>query len=69
MRMFVGIYPPLEVVEAVEDFLEPRRDAQPLRWSRPEAFHVTLAFCPQVPEHALDDLGALADLLLSLIHI
>lgn len=57
MRMFVGIYPPLEVVEAVEDFLEPRRDAQPLRWSRPEAFHVTLAFCPQVPEHALDDLG------------
>ena len=23
----------------------------------PDTFHVTLAFCPQVPGHALDDLG------------
>ena len=57
MRMFVGIYPPESVVEQLEDFLEPRREHEALRWSDPQDFHITLAFCPEVPEHAYDSFG------------
>lgn len=55
MRMFVAMVPPAEVVESIEDFLEPRRDADPdLRWTEPYQWHLTLAFCPVVDSRNLD---------------
>jgi 2'-5' RNA ligase len=57
MRMFVGITPPEEVRDALDDFLEPRREHGDLRWSDPDQFHITLAFCADVPVHALDPFG------------
>jgi len=54
MRMFVGITPPESAIEDLDAFLEPRREYAALRWIDPEQFHVTLAFCPDVPDHALD---------------
>lgn len=60
MRMFTAVVPPEDVLEGLEEFLDPRRDgAGPdsgLRWTRPETWHVTLSFMSDVPERALDDL-------------
>lgn len=57
VRMFVAVIPPAEVVEGIEEFLEPRRDADPtLRWTEPYQWHLTLAFLPEVGARALDDL-------------
>lgn len=56
MRMFAAVVPPPEVVEHLDDFLEVRRAAAPFRWAPPEQLHVTVAFYPDVPERALDDL-------------
>jgi 2'-5' RNA ligase len=56
MRMFAAVVPPQEVLEALEEFLAPRREADPLRWTRPESWHLTLAFMAAVPERSLDDL-------------
>lgn len=55
--MFVGILPSDEARDSLEDWLEPRREHGGFRWSDPEQFHITLAFCPDVPDHALDDFG------------
>lgn len=57
MRMFVGLSPPPDLVADLDAFLEPRRDHGHWRWSDPESFHLTLAFCADVPEHALDAFG------------
>ncbi|MDQ2758612.1 MAG: RNA 2',3'-cyclic phosphodiesterase [Actinomycetota bacterium] len=46
-RMFVAVVPPDEVVEHLEEFLEPRRD-QGMPWIHPEQWHVTLAFMESV---------------------
>ena len=55
--MFAAVLPPEDVVEELEEFLEPRRDADDaLRWTRPEGWHLTLAFMAHVPERSLDDL-------------
>ena len=56
MRMFVAVFPPKPVVEDLDEFLAPRREAAPFRWSVPEQFHLTLAFSGNVPERAYDDL-------------
>jgi 2'-5' RNA ligase len=60
--MFVAIVPPEPVVEDLEEFLGPRRDAtrdtQPLRWTLPEHWHLTLAFAGSVPDRSYDDLVA-----------
>ncbi len=57
LRLFAAITPPEEVVASLSHFLAPRWEAdQSLRWTRPEQWHITLAFMPQVPERALDDL-------------
>lgn len=59
--MFVAVVPPMEVVEELDAFLEVRRDAE-LRWTRPEHWHLTLAFLPDVPGHAVEPLvDALAE--------
>lgn len=56
-RLFVAVVPPEEVLAEVETFLEPRVDADPdLRWSRPEQWHLTLAFMPSVTAPAQDRL-------------
>lgn len=59
MRMFVALVPPERAVEDLAEFLSPRQEAEPgFRWTAVEQWHVTLAFMPQVPERALDDLLA-----------
>ena len=57
MRLFVAVLPPPEAVEHLDAFLDVRRAAAPFRWAPAEQFHVTLAFCADVPERVLDDLG------------
>lgn len=48
-RLFVAVLPPVGVVEAIDDFLEPRRQAEPeFRWTVPEGWHLTCAFLPSV---------------------
>ena len=54
--MFVAVVPPDDVVEDLEAFLEPRREAGDFRWTSPETWHVTLAFLAKVPDASLEDL-------------
>ena len=54
--MFVAAVPPDDVLEDLEAFLGPRREAAPFRWTRPEAWHLTLAFMPEVAPDRLDEL-------------
>jgi 2'-5' RNA ligase len=57
MRMFVAVLPPLEVLEDLAEFVEPRRQRDdPLRWSAQEQWHLTLAFLPAVADRDLDEL-------------
>lgn len=57
MRLFVAITPPEEGIEHLDAFLEARRDVDSgLRWSPPEQWHLTLAFCADFPDHRLDEL-------------
>lgn len=53
----MAIVPPEEVREDLADFLEPRRETAPVRWSDPHQVHVTLAFLEHVAEHRLDELA------------
>jgi RNA 2',3'-cyclic 3'-phosphodiesterase len=59
--MFTAVLPPPDVVEDLDEFLAPRREhseqtQQPLRWTTPESWHVTLGFMAQVPSRRLDEL-------------
>lgn len=54
--MFAAVMPPDDVVEDLEEFLAPRREAAPFRWTQPEQWHLTLAFMADVPDRSLDDL-------------
>ncbi|MEO7260715.1 MAG: RNA 2',3'-cyclic phosphodiesterase [Jatrophihabitantaceae bacterium] len=57
MRMFVAVLPPLEVLEDLAEFVEPRQQRDsPLRWSAQEQWHLTLAFLPAVADRDLDEL-------------
>lgn len=56
MRVFVAVLPAPEVVEELEEFLEPRTGLGGLRWTRPEQWHVTLAFCGSADPWRLEDL-------------
>lgn len=56
MRMFLGLVPPPDAIDHLDEFLAVRRDAAPFRWSLPEQFHVTLAFCDDVPDRSYDRL-------------
>ena len=57
MRLFVAITPPEEAVAHLDEFLDVRRDAgEGWRWSAPDQWHLTLAFCADFPERRLDDL-------------
>lgn len=57
MRVFAALVPPDHVVEHLADFLSPRRDdpaARALSWSRPESWHITLAFMESARPDAID---------------
>ena len=56
MRLFAAVVPPDEVLEDLDEFLVPRREAADFRWSVPEQWHLTLAFMPAVADRHLDDL-------------
>ena len=56
--MFVAVLPPHGVLEDLEEYVAPRREAGGPRWTPPEQWHLTLAFLPDVPDAHLD---ALAD--------
>ena len=52
MRLFVAISPPAEALTALDTELGPTRRVAPhgLRWTRPEQWHLTLAFLGEVPD-------------------
>lgn len=55
--MFVAVLPPLQVLEDLAEYVEPRRERDsPLRWSPQENWHLTLAFLPAVADRNLDEL-------------
>ena len=57
MRLFVAVVPPDDVLDDLEEHVEPRREAGPdIRWTDRHQWHVTLAFLGAVPEARLDDL-------------
>lgn len=56
MRLFVAVTPPESAIEDLDAFLAVRREAAAFRWTPPEAWHVTLAFCEHAPERAYDEL-------------
>ena len=57
MRLFVAVVPPDDVLDDLEEHLEPRREAGPeIRWTDRHQWHITLAFLGDVPERRLDDL-------------
>ena len=62
-RLFVALLPPESVRDDLTRFLEPRWEAEtPWRWTRPETWHITLAFLPAVSDARLEPLvGSLAD--------
>ena len=55
-RLFTAVLPPEAVVAALEDFLEPRRDAEALRWTHAESWHLTTSFMADVAPHSEDAL-------------
>ncbi|MFW6694357.1 2'-5' RNA ligase family protein [Streptomyces sp. MAR4 CNX-425] len=60
MRLFAAVVPPVEVLEplaAAVARLRGRPDAGRLRWTRPEGWHVTVAFYGEVPAGAVAELG------------
>jgi RNA 2',3'-cyclic 3'-phosphodiesterase len=51
MRLFVAISPPAAVLDELEAAVAPLRAAWPgLRWTSPDAWHLTLAFLGEVSE-------------------
>jgi 2'-5' RNA ligase len=55
--MFVAVVPPDDVIEALDEFLESRREADSaLRWTDVTQWHVTLAFMADVPERRIEEL-------------
>jgi RNA 2',3'-cyclic 3'-phosphodiesterase len=53
MRLFVAITPPEHVLTELEGMVAPLRPAWPgLRWTSPDAWHVTLAFLGEVSDSA-----------------
>lgn len=56
-RLFTALLPPEGVVASLDDFLVPRREAEPrLRWTRPDSWHLTTAFLPDVGDRHHDRL-------------
>lgn len=57
MRLFAALVPPTDVLDELAAYLTPHQAAWPdLRWVRPEAWHVTLAFYGELDERGLERL-------------
>jgi 2'-5' RNA ligase len=59
MRLFIAVVPPQAAVDELAAVVRPLRglpDGQPLRWTAPETWHLTLAFLGEVPEESLPEL-------------
>ncbi|MFV0450623.1 MAG: RNA 2',3'-cyclic phosphodiesterase [Propioniciclava sp.] len=57
MRLFIAVDPPEAARADLTRFLEPRWEhADGLRFTRPETWHVTLAFMGACPARVVDDL-------------
>lgn len=57
MRLFAALTPPDAVVEELDAFLAPRREAAgPWRWTQPAGWHLTTAFMGDTAEADLDGL-------------
>ncbi|MBK8462806.1 MAG: RNA 2',3'-cyclic phosphodiesterase [Nigerium sp.] len=57
-RLFTAVLPPASLVEDLDAFLAPRREAEPrLRWTHPESWHLTTAFMADVADRHLDRLA------------
>lgn len=52
-RLFTALLPPSRVVAELDALLGPRRPHGPWRWTRPEGWHVTLAFMESVEAEAV----------------
>lgn len=63
MRLFAAVTPPDNVLEHLETALASVRGGQAfeLRWTLPEARHITVAFYGEVPEGYLDDVVSAQD--------
>ena len=58
MRLFVAIVPPPAVTAELDASTAPLRPAWPeLRWTGPEAWHITLAFLGEVREEVVPELS------------
>ncbi|HEY1914052.1 MAG TPA: RNA 2',3'-cyclic phosphodiesterase [Streptosporangiaceae bacterium] len=59
MRLFVAITPPVVALEELDAAVAPLRRGSPeLRWTKPESWHITLAFLGEVEQAAADRLSA-----------
>lgn len=57
MRLFAAVVPPETVIEQLDAFVAPRREGGgPWRWTRPESWHLTLAFMGDAAPAALEPL-------------
>lgn len=57
MRLFVALTPPADVLEELQARVAVLRELQPdLRWSRPEQWHLTLAFLGEVGDDSRGEL-------------
>ena len=61
-RLFAAVIPPETVLDSLDAFVEPRRDADPdLRWAPRDNWHLTLAFFGDVPDDRIEPLQAALD--------
>lgn len=59
MRLFIAITPPATALAEIDAAVTPLRATRPeLSWSRPQSWHVTLAFLGEVDEAVLPRLAA-----------
>ncbi|MDO5066719.1 MAG: RNA 2',3'-cyclic phosphodiesterase [Propionibacteriaceae bacterium] len=61
MRCFLAVSPPPAVVDDIARFLEPRHHVAGWAWTRPERFHLTLAFMAEYPQVRIDELTVALD--------
>lgn len=57
MRLFAAVVPPIDIIEELDAFVTPRREAGgPWRWMPPSAWHLTTAFMGDTSEADLEPL-------------
>lgn len=58
MRLFVALIPPPDLVDELREWVSALRELEPdVRWSRPEQWHLTLAFLGEVGDESRDELS------------